>query len=959
MTLRLTNLTRSTLLVSTILVSSGFGAAVSAQTSIEPAEPAADSLTKTEQTVPDNTQVTKPAAPAAAKTVPAKPAAQAQAKTAPVKKAKSLDDELSEFLEDEKDTKKAKAKPAAKPAQAKVEAPKAPETPQVAAPTVTTPTIAKPATPAAETPKVAAPKAPEAAPVQAATPTPAPATAPVKPKVAAPAAVPAATPVAKPAAAPAAAPVAATPAVTPVVAKPATKPQVIPAMLQPPALKAVKVPTDPIEKAAFDVLQKHCARCHQEGMIGKRLKVAKNFGNVLDMSAVAKDPHLVLPGNPDGSKIIQQLLNQEMPYDLYYEFADVPDVTENDILALRKWVEKLGKDKAGSCATRKFVTNGDMVSAMARDLEKTQDVRVPGTRYITLTHIYNACGDDKEMEVYRQGVVKLLNSLSRSSDVVTLNTIDKNKTILKFNITDLGWNEGDWERLLAQYPYAVRPDTPLFNFLETATLTRLPYIRGDWMAFSASQPPLYHDLLKLPKHLDDLQKKLGIDMKKNIDNFLVKRAGFQRSGVSQNNRLIERHQISTGYFWTSYDFAGNKARQSLFEFPLGPHGKNAFNADGGETIFSLPNGFNAYYVNTLAGDRLDKAPTEIVRDMGRRDLKVTNGISCMGCHDQGIRKAKDDIRPHVLADKTMPRPVRKAVEALYPPHAEMDKILTDDTARFHHAMKRAGLDPYLKLNGVEMINALANRFEKTVEVAMAAAEYGMTKDQLLTALNTTGGEGTRLKRRLEQGLVPRDQFEGMFANLVEKVSDDQLINMDDLKAKKANKQDVAKVKQRPTKEARTFDMTLISDANSYKLNSKPVFTVNSTRDCFLTLVNVDKTGHATVIFPNKFQQDNFVKAGKDLQFPGAGAPFQFRLGDRGTEAVIAVCNLQNRSVDGILNNFRKSAFTDLGNYSKFLARKITVEAKPSNPAVNTTSGKPVKGKLSDIVARAAIKIEVH
>ncbi len=136
--------------------------------------------------------------------------------------------------------------------------------------------------------------------------------------------------------------------------------------------------------------------------------------------------------------------------------------------------------------------------------------------------------------------------------------------------------------------------------------------------------------------------------------------------MSRNNRLIERHGIETGAFWTSYDFGGNKGTQSLFELPLGPYGENAFKPDGGETIFSLPNGFNAYYLNTADGKRLDTGPTNIVQDPTQKDLLVTNGISCMGCHDQGFRKAKDDIRAHVENDRTFAKEVRDSVTALYP-----------------------------------------------------------------------------------------------------------------------------------------------------------------------------------------------------------------------------------------------------------------------------------------------------
>ena len=142
----------------------------------------------------------------------------------------------------------------------------------------------------------------------------------------------------------------------------------------------------------------------------------------------------------------------------------------------------------------------------------------------------------------------------------------------------------------------------------------------------------------------------GVDVESNIKRFIAQRSGFQMSGVSQNNRMIERHPSRTGYFWTSYDFGGNRGKQSFFEHPLGRAARgfkfieNGFEHDGGESIFSLPNGFQAYYLNTADGKKLDKGPTKIVRDLSRKDLAVTNGLSCMGCHDQGMRKAKDEVR---------------------------------------------------------------------------------------------------------------------------------------------------------------------------------------------------------------------------------------------------------------------------------------------------------------------------
>src|SRR5688572_30160792 len=60
------------------------------------------------------------------------------------------------------------------------------------------------------------------------------------------------------------------------------------------AATEVKPPADPIAKAAYDVLDKHCARCHQDGKLSDREKPAKNFGNVLQLDQIAADPHHIL-----------------------------------------------------------------------------------------------------------------------------------------------------------------------------------------------------------------------------------------------------------------------------------------------------------------------------------------------------------------------------------------------------------------------------------------------------------------------------------------------------------------------------------------------------------------------------------------------------------------------------------------------------------------------------------------
>jgi hypothetical protein len=58
--------------------------------------------------------------------------------------------------------------------------------------------------------------------------------------------------------------------------------------------------------------------------------------------------------------------------------------------------------------------------------------------------------------------------------------------------------------------------------------------------------------------------------------------------------------------------------------------------------------------------------------------------------------------------------------------------------------------------------------------------------------------------------------------------------------------------------------------------------------------------------PNAYQQDNRVKAGVPIQFPGANAPFKYRMKDPGTETIVAVCAATAGGGDHIAHDFQKS-----------------------------------------------------
>ena len=202
-----------------------------------------------------------------------------------------------------------------------------------------------------------------------------------------------------------------------------------------PALAAEEIPepNEPLAKAAFDVLKKHCARCHQDGLLEKRDRPASNFGNVLLMHEMAADTRFVIPGNPDASELVKRVadpIRADMPYDvknaeLTGETTDYPTPTADELNALRDWVVSLKETAVAECGDEKMMSNKDIVQAIVDDLDSQPEHLIKTTRYITLTNLKNACVPEKKMEVYRQAVVKLLNSLSMNPEVLRLQTIDE------------------------------------------------------------------------------------------------------------------------------------------------------------------------------------------------------------------------------------------------------------------------------------------------------------------------------------------------------------------------------------------------------------------------------------------------------------------------------------------------------------------------------------------------------
>ena len=259
--------------------------------------------------------------------------------------------------------------------------------------------------------------------------------------------------------------------------------------------------------AAFNALEKNCSRCHQAGPTLKRAKPAKNFGNILHLDELAHDPNFILPGNPDGSHLFIQIAKKEMPYDCYQEFDCKTEPTEAEVQAVYDWIKSLGDVAVAACTGRKVIDEETIVTDDRRRPRSAAGASPQGhALHHAVEFLYGLRRRNRHGALPAGRGEAAQQPLRRNSDVLKMRTIDPEKTIIAFNLDDLDWTADDWNRIIGTYPYAMKPDVTVYDTVASLTDTPLAWIRGDWFAFTASRPPLYYDLLKLPQSFAELEK---------------------------------------------------------------------------------------------------------------------------------------------------------------------------------------------------------------------------------------------------------------------------------------------------------------------------------------------------------------------------------------------------------------------------------------------------------------------
>ena len=481
-----------------------------------------------------------------------------------------------------------------------------------------------------------------------------------------------------------------------------------------------------LAEEAYAIFEQSCIICHGENGAYRESLLIEHKALI--------DGGAVIPGNPDDSVFYQRLIETDIAKRMP---LGQPPLAPEAIETIRQWIAVGAPDwDAIPKPIPDFITNDTLLETIENHVNSLSARDKSFARYFTLTHLYNIGETAETLNAYRRALSKLINSLSWGRNVVKPHPIDAEQTVFYVDLRDYEWDVRNdaWTQIEHAYPYKMTFDAPTQAHLREKLTTlqqemncEVPFINVDWFLASASLPPLYHDILALPNTDRELEASLEVFVAENLRNAPGKRvwrAGFNNSRVSRHNRVVERHISRYGAYWKSYDFAGSAELQNIFTHPLN------FSHDGGEIIFNLPNGLQAYYLADGDGNRLNEAPIGIVSNPAASDPTVRNGLSCIGCHTKGMQTFEDEVRAVVEQADNPPFNKQRALD-LYVEKTEMDELVAEDMQRFRVALEETGG----VFGGIEPIQRLHEAFHAPLSATQAAAAVGLETDVFLEKIN--------------------------------------------------------------------------------------------------------------------------------------------------------------------------------------------------------------------------------
>lgn len=538
------------------------------------------------------------------------------------------------------------------------------------------------------------------------------------------------------------------------------------------------------------ILKVYCAECHgnnqtAQGGLGK----ITNFKHIIEAGYIQ-------PFKPDESSIFTRL-SSGMPPD------GSPALNADQVKTLETWISNGAlAPKDSDLANRKAITLTEEMSMANTYLSSLERTQARSTRFLSLRIAYVDGDDSETLKDLRQGVNKLLNSLSTNRSLYNPSYVDgSEETLIAISLPSLGWTENTWNQISSNYPYR-SVDVKVANYRDLTTVTgdSTPIIRADWFLANSSRPPRYYAVLETSETKIDFfsQSEVSVDYNALFSSSRtapgsIIRSGFNGSQVAEFSRVLERFNTASGFMWQSYEFGSSAREKNPFESPLGPKfpfGQNGgrdrdrsdldifgsqsavdlqtisdvsefgFEQDGNEIIYTLPNGMLAFAVYDGNGDRLAEAPTGSL-DKVSSAAQVTVGVSCMSCHAKGLFDKKDQVSASVEVSGILSNNGAASawLKNMYVSSQTFRENITKDSNSYQEKLRSIGVEVDRK----DPVFATFNSFARHgITIHRAATELNTSVENLIAAIKNASAPPVRaaLSPLLsEGGTVTRQVFE--------------------------------------------------------------------------------------------------------------------------------------------------------------------------------------------------------
>jgi hypothetical protein len=300
------------------------------------------------------------------------------------------------------------------------------------------------------------------------------------------------------------------------------------------------------------------------------------------------------------------------------------------------------------------------------------------------------------------------------------------------------------------------------------------YVELSQLVYTLSRPDVYNAIMAIPVYAEEFEDELGLERSQGIDSYqyVTVETGitFTATPGPGGGRQMFRGTISSnGYYWKSFDmFTGSgqvfpgfdhpipkfvllaggedKKKYSLLATLAQPQGSAPAGCDikgsfcthytgtGGiqqhasETFWSLPNGLMGFAIFGGLNQRRTDAFTIIVNDPRRArsaaknggnprsELRLNNPASCMGCHEEAMKRENNDLRDKLddgslKASWTSDSSVVDHVRKLYPETKVIRKVIEDDHKSFLDAMLKIREGMMLGEDKNLYVEPIVNTFE--------------------------------------------------------------------------------------------------------------------------------------------------------------------------------------------------------------------------------------------------------